>query len=113
MNNRLYKIQDLLHKEIANLILKEIKNPLLNKSITISGVRVSKDIRYADIFFTTFESDTLKVEKELNKSSSFIKNELSKKLYIKRLPNLKFIYDKTADSSEKIENIIKTLPKGL
>ena len=50
MNNLLYKIQDLLHNEIAYLILKEIKNPLLNKSITISGVRVSKDIRYADIF---------------------------------------------------------------
>ena len=36
-------------------ILKEIKNPLINKSITISGVRLSKDIRNADVFFTTFE----------------------------------------------------------
>ncbi len=111
MNNRLFKIQDLLHKEIANLILKEIKNPLINKSITISGVQLSKDIRNADVFFTTFESDTLKVEQELNRSSSFIKNELSKKLYIKRLPNLKFIYDKTADSGERIENIIKKITK--
>ena len=112
MNNRLYKIQDLLHKEIASLILSDIKDPLLNKSITISSVKVSKDIRYAEIFFTTFESDILKVEKRLNKSSSFIKKELSKKLYIRRLPNLKFTYDTTADCSERIENIIKTLPKN-
>ena len=60
MNNRLYKIQDLLHKEIASLILSDIKDPLLNKSITISSVKVSKDIRYAEIFFTTIESDILK-----------------------------------------------------
>ena len=91
--------------------LRGFKIAHINKSITISGVRLSKDIRNADVFFTTFESDTLKVEQELNRSSSFIKNELSKKLYIKRLPNLKFIYDKTADSGERIENIIKKITK--
>ena len=92
---------------------KEVKKQnQRNKSITISSVKVSKDIRYAEIFFTTFESDILKVEKRLNKSSSFIKSELSKRLYIKRLPNLKFTYDATADCSERIENIIKTLPKN-
>ena len=78
MNNRLYKIQDLLHKEVAQLILKDIKNPLLNKTITISSVRLSKDARYAEIFFTTFQTDTEKIERELNKASSFIKNEYRK-----------------------------------
>ena len=34
-------------------------------------------IRYAEVFFTTFQSDTSKIEKELNKSSGFIRNELS------------------------------------
>ncbi len=96
MSNRLYKIQDLLHKEVAQLILKNIKNPLLNKSITISSVKLSKDAGHAEIFFTTFQTNTIKVEKELNKASSFIKNELSKNLYIKRLPKIKFTHDVTA-----------------
>lgn len=111
MNTRLYKIQDLLHKEIAQLILRDIKNPLLNKSVTVSGVKVSKDIRYAEVFFTTFQSDTSKIEKELNKSSGFIRNELSKKLYIKRLPTIKFTYDKSADYGERIDHIIKITSK--
>ncbi len=112
MNNRLYKIQDLLHKEVAQLILKDIKNPLLNKSITISSVRLSKDTKYAEIFFTTLQTNTSLVEKELNKASNFIKGELSKNLYLKRLPKIKFTYDITADSSERIETIIKKISKN-
>ena len=49
MNTRLFKVQDLLHKEIAFLLLKEIQNPLI-KSITISGVKVSKDLKYSEIY---------------------------------------------------------------
>ena len=108
MNTRLFKVQDLLHKEVAFLLLKEIQNPLI-KAITISGVKVSKDLKYSEIYFTSLNKDYKKIEIELNKASGFIRNELSKRLHLKRLPSLKFIYDKTAESSKKIEDIIKNL----
>ena len=108
MNTRLFKVQDLLHKEVAFLLLKEIQNPLI-KAITISGVKVSKDLKYSEIYFTSLNKDYKKIEIELNKASGFIRNELSKRLHLKRLPCLKFIYDKTAESSQKIEDIIKNL----
>ena len=54
MNTRLFKVQDLLHKEVAFLLLKEIQNPLI-KAITISGVKVSKDLKYSEIYFTTLQ----------------------------------------------------------
>ena len=108
MNTRIFKVQDLLHKEVAFLLLKEIQNPLI-KSITISGVKVSKDLKYSEIYFTSLNKDYEKIEIELNKASGFIRNELSKRLHLKRLPSLKFTYDKTAESSQKIEDIIKNL----
>ena len=43
MSTRLHKVQDLLHKEIASLILSNINNPIISKSVTVSGVKVSKD----------------------------------------------------------------------
>ena len=48
-----------------------------------------------------------KIENELNKASSYIRNELSKKIHLKRLPQIKFSYDTTADDSQKIDNLIK------
>ena len=79
------------------------------KSITISGVKVSKDLKYSEIYFTTLNKDYKRIEIELNKASGFIRNELAKRLHLKRLPSIKFSYDNTAESSQKIEDIIKKL----
>ena len=111
MRNRTYKVQDLLHIEVATMLIRDIQNPLISKSVTISGVRVSKDLKYSEIYFTTLNKDSLKIEKELNNASSFIKNELSKKLHLKRLPSIKFVYDKTAENSDRIEKIIRSVSK--
>ena len=109
MSSRIFKVQDLLHKEIASLIIKDINNPVISKSVTISSVKISKDLRYSEVFFTSFNKDVKKIENELNKASSYIRNELSKKIHLKRLPQIKFSYDTTADDSQKIDNLIKSI----
>tara|TARA_B100001559_G_C16420634_1_gene584913 strand:- start:381 stop:716 length:336 start_codon:yes stop_codon:yes gene_type:complete len=110
MSTRLFKVQDLLHKEIAMLIHKNIQNPEI-KSVTISGVKVSKDLKYSEIYFTTLDKNYLKIESELNKASGYMRNQLSKKIHLKRLPTLRFTYDSTMENSQKIEDLIKSFPK--
>ena len=110
MSTRLFKVQDLLHKEIAMLIHTSIQNPEI-KSVTISGVKVSKDLKYSEIYFTTLDKNYQKIESELNKASGFMRNQLSKKIHLKRLPTLRFTYDSTIENSQKIEDLIKSFPK--
>ena len=109
MSARLQKVQDLLHKEIAHLILTSVNNPVISKSVTIAGVKVSKDLRYCDVYFMTFSDDTDKVQSDLNKAAKYIRLELSKKLYLKRIPSIKFIYDKSIESSQKIDSLINNV----
>ena len=106
MTNRLLKVQDLLHKEIALLLIKDIQNPVI-KSVTISEVKVSKDLRYSEIYFTSLSKDNEKIGIELNKASGFIRKQLSKSIHLKRLPSIRFTYDDTAERSQRIENILK------
>ena len=106
MSTRLQKVQDLLHKEIAHLILTSVNNPVISKSVTIAGVKVSKDLRYCDVYFMTFSNDTDKVQSDLNKAAKYIRLELSKKVYLKRIPSIKFIYDKSIETSQKIDALI-------
>ena len=74
MSNRIFKVQDLLHKEIAYLLIKDIQNPLISKTVTISGVRVSKDLKYSEVFFTSLiNTNYKKIEDELNKLLKLIK----------------------------------------
>ena len=107
MTNRILKVQDLLHKEIALLLIKDIQNPII-KSVTISEVKVSKDLRYSEIYFTSLSKDNEKISIELNKASGFIRKQLSKSIHLKRLPSIRFTYDDTAERSERIENILKS-----
>ena len=54
------------------LLHTSVQNPDI-KSVTISGVRVSKDLKYSEIYFTTLQKNHKKVELDLNKASSFIR----------------------------------------
>ncbi len=112
MSSRIDKVQDLLHREIAKTLIKDLDNPVLSTLVTISGVKVSKDLRYSEIFFTSLDKDIDKIEDELNKASSYIRNILSKRIHLKRLPSIKFTYDKSFSSSSKIESILDTLSEN-
>ena len=57
------KIEDLLHKEIANIIVTRIDNPQIKNTVTITDIKVSKDIRSAIVYFVTLDKNFKKVEK--------------------------------------------------
>ena len=48
--SRLDRIGDQMQRELAVMIQREIKDPRLDAMITVSGVKVSKDLGYADIY---------------------------------------------------------------
>ena len=64
--SRMNKIEDLLHKEIANIIVTRIDNPQIKNTVTITDIKVSKDIRSAIVYFVTLDKNFKKVEKIIN-----------------------------------------------
>ena len=105
MTNRLFKVQDLLHKEIALLLIKDIQNPII-KSVTISEVKVSKDLRYSEIYFTSLSKDNEKISIELNKASGFIRKQLSEEIIEQCLTQ--FISD-NYNTTEETEQVNKEI----
>ena len=63
MMSRMNKIEDLLHKEIANIIITRIDSPDIKNTVTITDIKVSKDIRNAVVYFTTLQNNHKNVEK--------------------------------------------------
>ena len=61
--SRMNKIEDLLHKEIANIIVTRIDNPQIKNTVTITDIKVSKDIRSAVVYFVTLDKNFQKIEK--------------------------------------------------
>ena len=107
--SRMHKIEDLLHKEIASIIVTRIDNQDVKNTVTITDIKVSKDIRSAIVYFTTLKNDFKKVEKIMNTLKPTIKFYLSKNVHLKRIPDFKFIFDDTVIKGQKINTILNSL----
>ena len=107
--SRMNKIEDLLHKEIANIIVTRIDNPVIKNTVTITDIKVSKDIRSAIVYFTTLEEDYNEIEKKINQLKPTIKHYLSKNVHLKRIPDIKFIFDDTVIKGQRINKLLDTL----
>ena len=107
--SRMNKIEDLLHKEIANIIVTRIDNPQIKNTVTITDIKVSKDIRSAVVYFVTLDKNFKKVEKIINELKPTIKFYLSKNVYLKRIPDIKFIFDDTIIKGQRINKLLDTL----
>ena len=107
--SRMNKIEDLLHKEIANIIVTRIDNPVIKNTVTITDIKVSKDIRSAIVYFTTFEKNYNQIEKKINQLKPTIKHYLSKNVHLKRIPDIKFIFDDTVIKGQRINKLLDSL----
>ena len=107
--SRMNKIEDLLHKEIANIIVTRIDNPQIKNTVTITDIKVSKDIRSAIVYFVTLDKNFKKVEKIINELKPTIKFYLSKNVHLKRIPDIKFIFDDTIIKGQRINKLLESL----
>ncbi|HCK63284.1 MAG TPA: 30S ribosome-binding factor RbfA, partial [Acinetobacter radioresistens] len=72
--------------------------------VTISAVKVSPDLGYADVYVTVMGRELSDDQNEqahqqtlevLNKASGFLRQELSRRIKTRITPRLRFHYDKT------------------
>ena len=100
------KIADLIQRELALLIQREIKDPRI-KMVTINEATVSRDLAYSDVYFTVLPADdTQEVEKVLNQASGFLRSQLAKILNTRTTPKLRFHYDSTIVTGSKMSQAI-------
>ena len=102
------KLSNQFAEEISKIIALEVKDKSIG-FVTITGANVTSDLSFAKIYFTTLGADIKTATKTLNKASGFIKNELSKKIDIRKMPDMEFIYDESIQYGEKIEKIIEDI----
>lgn len=100
------KIADLIQRELAVLIQREIKDPRIGM-VTINEAKVSRDLAFADVYFTVLPAtDTLEVEEVLNQAGGFLRKQLSRVLSTRTTPKLRFHYDTTIETGARLSKAI-------
>lgn len=121
MNQRLQRLADQIQRELAVLIRDEVNDPRLTGFVTISSVKISPDLGYADIYVTIMEksmddamskdyhTESLEV---LNKASGFLRTQLSHILKTRITPRLRFHYDEVTANGNYMMNLISQAVKS-
>ena len=108
--SRREKIGDLFRDEIAEIIQKKVRDPRLVKMISVNDVKVAKDLAYADIYISSFETQSKDDKKQLvsslNGASGFIRTTLSKRHKLRSTPKLRFHYDDTYERIARLESLL-------
>ena len=107
LSKRSEQLEKALIREINNIIYRKINDPRI-KFVTITRIKVSPDLKYADIFVTIFndESQQKKALKGLKNATKFIRGELGKDLKLRHVPNIKFKIDEDLEHQYKLLKIV-------
>jgi len=95
---RTKRVQNLLREQISGMILRGvIKDPRVSTMLSITQVKMSKDLAYADIFVSTFEGGKKldKAVEALNHAAGFIQHKLRHTVRLRTTPKLRFKLDST------------------
>jgi ribosome-binding factor A len=110
---RSHRVGEQIHKEISALLLKGLKDPRIG-FVTITGVEVTPDLHLARVYFTVIGDQAAQknTEKGLNHSIPFIRRELGRRMRMRYVPDLIFLFDTSLEYGNRIESLIQEIHSG-
>src|SRR5262245_54631734 len=111
------RVADQIRGELASLLAREVHDPGIG-FVTLTRVQVSPDLQQARVYFTALgpsgaEAKTrLSSERALERAAPFLRRQIGSRLRLRRVPELRFIYDESIAGQDRIEQLINELHTG-
>jgi ribosome-binding factor A len=104
------KVGDLIREEISQIFLRGLKDPRIG-FVTITKVDVSDDLRLAKVYYSVFGGEQEKEEsyQGLESAKGYIKRELGRRVRLKYMPEISFMFDDSLEYGEHIEELLQGL----
>ena len=108
MAHRIERVNHLIRQEISQLLQRQVKDPRLGSFVTVTEVSTSPDLKYARIFVSRIGDEDEKQEtlNGLAAASGFLRNELAKRLELRRVPELRFQWDNSIERGAHLLTLI-------
>ncbi len=103
--SRGHRIAEQMQRELADLLQFEVKDPRVGM-VTITAVEVTGDMAHAKIFYSTAK-ESQSVQNGLEKSAGFLRTQLAKRMLLRTMPALHFVYDESIDIGIKMAQLIE------
>lgn len=103
MSFRPERLAEAIKKEVSDLLREELKDPRIG-FVTITGVEVTKDLRYANIYASVLGSRTEQKAsiEALQKAQGFIRSELGRRIRLRYTPEITFKLDESISRGSRL-----------
>lgn len=105
------RIAEEIKKGISEIIGTNLKDPRVKGLVSITRVKVTKDLSHATIFLSFYCDE---IEKEaafdaIQSAKGFIKRELASKIRIKYMPDISFKIDESIEYGIHISKVLEEI----
>ena len=108
MTRRADRVAEAVQHTVAELLLRGIKDPRVGM-VTVTGVRMSADLRHARVFFTRI-GDLAQRNRSLEglrSASGFIRAQVGRRLGLRVAPQIVFEFDPSFEEAERVSRVLK------
>ena len=109
-NYRGGRINEVVKREVSNIIQNEIKDPRLTAMVSVTDVKVTRDLRYAKVFVSIFgknDEEKNNTFVALKNASGYIRKEIGQRINLRYNPQIIFELDDSINYGMHIEELIQ------
>lgn len=102
------RVAEQMLRELADLLQFEVKDPRVGM-VTVTEVEVIGDMSHAKIYYSAPLQDSKALDalqKGLERTAGFLRSQLSKRMLLRTVPQLHFVYDASIDRGMKMSKLI-------
>ncbi|AKU90021.1 Ribosome-binding factor A [Vulgatibacter incomptus] len=101
----------LIQQELGRLFTKGFKDPRITGFVTITGVKLSPDLKQAVVYYSVLgePSEPKETAAGLKAAVGYIRREVGQTLSLRYTPEIKFIFDEAIERGDRIERLIKEI----
>lgn len=111
-SNRARRLGGELMRELSDILRGSMRDPRLS-GVTITGVDVVADLSFARVHFVAHDdADANELTAVLNRAVPFLRGELARRLLVRQVPGLRFLFDATIGEGLRMDRLIDEAMAG-
>ncbi len=122
--SRSHRVAEQMQRELADLLMFEVKDPRIGM-VTITAVEVTGDMAHAKIFYSAPQAKSTQdksnqskpnianhaktlqsIQNGLENSAGYLRTQVAKRMLLRTVPQLHFVYDESIDIGMKMAQLI-------
>ena len=110
MNSRPERVGDQIRAELCVLLQRSIRDPAV-QLVTVTHVRMSRDLQHARVYYTTLGDTATRRDtaKGLRRAAPFLRTQLGRRIRMRHVPELTFVYDESIERESRIAQVLEEL----